>query len=83
MKNEQLNVDLSKTTPIQDSNGDQIFTQAVVLRKVSKFLLGSSEDAIIPVVCFISNKTGKIFTELLPKELREEYTKLQEDGKTI
>jgi hypothetical protein len=45
----------------------------LVLRKASKFLVGTSEDAVIPIPVVIDVKTGKILTELLPKELREEY----------
>ncbi len=40
---------------------------------LSKFLVGTSEDAVIPIPVFIDVQTGKILTELLPKELREEY----------
>ena len=53
----------------------------VILRKVSKFLTGSTEDAIMPIPCFYDVVTGKVLVELLPKELREEYTKLNEESK--
>ena len=45
----------------------------LVLRKISKFLTGTAEDAVIPIPVFTDIKTGKILIELLPKELREEY----------
>ena len=72
-KQPQMNVDIKQTTPIESAEGNQVFQEAVVLRKVSKFLVGTSEDAVIPIPVFIDVKTGKILTELLPKELREEY----------
>jgi hypothetical protein len=69
----QMNVDIKQTTPIESTEGNQVFQEAVILRKASKFLVGTSEDAVIPIPVFIDVKTGKILTELLPKELREEY----------
>ena len=75
----QMNIDIKQSTPIKDDNGNQVFFEATVLRKMSKFLTGTSEDAVIPIPVFV-NKDGKILIELLPKELREEY---EEYNKTI
>ena len=69
----KMNVDIKQTVPVESEDGNQVFQEAVVLRKTSKFLVGTSEDAIIPIPVFIDVKTGKILTALLPKELREEY----------
>lgn len=69
----KMNVDIKQTVPIENTDGNQVFQEAVILRKASKFLVGTSEDAIIPISVFVDVKTGKILTELLPKELREEY----------
>jgi hypothetical protein len=69
----KMNVDIQQTTPIKSEDGNQIFQEAVILRKASKFLVGTSEDAVIPIPVFIDVKTNKIVIELLPKELREEY----------
>jgi len=82
MSQEQLkmNVDIKQSTPITDADGNQIFQEAVILRKMSKFLTGTSEDAVIPIPVFIGIKTGKILIDMLPKELREEY---EEYNKTI
>ena len=68
----QMNVDIKQSTPITDADGNQVFYEATVLRKISKFLTGTSEDAIIPIPVFV-NKEGKILTELLPREIREDY----------
>ena len=73
-----MNIDITQTTPILSEDGNQVFQEAVILRKASKFLVGTSEDAIIPIPVFIDVKTGKILTEMLPKELREEYTEYNE-----
>ena len=68
----QMNIDIKQSMPITDDDGNQVFFEATVLRKVSKFLTGTSEDAVIPIPVFV-NKDGKILTSLLPKELRDEY----------
>jgi len=79
MSNQQQNlnikVDPSQTTPIVSPEGKQVFTEGVLLRKVSKFLAGTSEDAIMPVPCFYDPTSGKILIEMLPTEFREEYQK--------
>ena len=69
----KMNVDIKQSTPIVSPEGNQVFQEAIVLRKISKFLSGTSEDAVIPIPVFIDIKTGKILTELLPKDLRTEY----------
>ena len=81
MQQEQLkmNVDIKQSTPIISADGNQVFQEVVVLRKISKFLTGTSEDDIIPIPVFIDVKTGKILTELVPKELREEYEQYNQD----
>jgi hypothetical protein len=76
----KMNVDIQQTTPIKSEEGNQVFQEAVILRKASKFLVGTSEDAVIPIPVFIDVKTNKIVIELLPKELREEY---EEYNKTV
>jgi hypothetical protein len=44
-----------------------------LLRKVSKFVVGGSEDALLPIPVFYDLDTKKIIVDSLPKELREEY----------
>ena len=69
----KMNVDIKQSTPMSSTDGNQVFQEAVVLRKLSKFLAGTSEDAVIPIPVFIDVKTGKILIDMLPKELKEEY----------
>jgi hypothetical protein len=76
MKNQQqmnINIDMSKTTSVETPNGGKIWSQGVIIRKVSKFIVGADEDALVPIPVFYDNETGEILTETLPKELREEY----------
>ena len=66
------NIDLAKTTPIEPTNG-KVWSQGVILRKVSRFITGTAEDAILPIPVFYDPATGEICLETLPKELREDY----------
>jgi len=66
------NIDLAKTTSIEPTSG-KVWQQGVILRKVSKFVTGTHEDALIPIPVFYDPSTGEICLDTLPKELREEY----------
>ena len=76
MKNNQMNInlDVSKTTPVETSTGKKVWNQGVIIRKVSRFVVGADEDALVPIPVFYDAETGEILLETLPKELREEYT---------
>jgi len=69
----QINIDLKNTQPVESPSGNQIFAEGVILRKVSRFVAGTDEDAIMPIPCFYDVQTGEILVETLPKDLREEY----------
>jgi hypothetical protein len=68
-----LNIDIKNTTPVLSPDGNAVFQEGVILRKVSRFVTGTSEDGIIPVPCFFDVVTGKPLLEMLPKELRAEF----------
>ena len=68
-----MNVDIKNSTAIKSPDGNQVFQEGVILRKVSKFITGTSEDGIIPIPVFFDVKSGKVLVELLPKELRAEF----------
>jgi hypothetical protein len=72
MEQPQLNINLTNTTGIKNSEDSSVFQQGIILRKISKFIAGTPEDAIIPIPVFYDPHTFKIFAEGLPKELREE-----------
>jgi hypothetical protein len=69
-----LNIDIKNTTPVLSPDGNAVFQEGVILRKVSRFVTGTSEDGIIPVPCFFDVITGKPLLEMLPKELRDEFS---------
>ena len=69
----RLNIDFVNTTSVEGFNGGKLFGQAVLIRKVSKFLIGAEEDALIPIPVFYDLESKKILVDSLPPELREEY----------
>ena len=72
-QNLNLNIDLKNTTIIETPEGHKVFVQGVLLRKVSKFVVGSKEDAVMPIPVFYDPFTGKILKSTIPADLREEY----------
>ncbi len=68
-----LNVDLKNTTKVETPEGGVVFQQGVIVRKVSKFVVGADEDAVMPIPVFFDPTTGKILIDTLPPELRDEY----------
>ena len=81
MNNKQqmnVNIDIKNTKSITSPEGNHVFAEGVILRKVSRFVTGTSEDGVIPVPCFYDVKSGNVLVELLPKELRAEF----EEGST-
>ena len=67
------NIDLTNTTAITSSTGGKIFSEGVILRKISKFVAGTSEDAIMPIPVFYDVITGEVMVDMIPKELRDEF----------
>jgi hypothetical protein len=70
----EMNIDFSTTTAVEGFNGGQLFGQAFVLRKISKFIIGANEDALIPIPVFYDLESKKIIKDSLPPELRDEYS---------
>ena len=46
---QQPPIDLKNTTAIKNFDGGVVFQQGVVLRTVSKFVMGTEEDALLPI----------------------------------
>ncbi len=68
-----LNVDLKNTQVIKTEEGNVVFQQGVILRKVSKFVVGAEEDAVMPIPIFYDPISGKILKDTIPAELRKDY----------
>ena len=70
---QQPQIDLKNTSAIKTEGNTSVFQQGVILRTVSKFVMGTDEDALLPIPVFYDGKTMKIVESSIPKELREEY----------
>ena len=74
-----VKIDLKKDTqPIYSEDGNMIFEEKTIFRKISRFLTGQQEDTIVPIAVFVDVKTGKILKELLPKQLWSEFGFIEE-----
>ena len=69
----QVNLDLTKTTAVDLPSGGKIWQSGVILRRISKFVTGTSEDGLILIPIFYDPNTNEILEDTIPKELREEY----------
>jgi hypothetical protein len=68
----QMNIDLKNTEKVE-FDGNVLVGEAFVLRKVSKFVTGQSEDGVMPIPVFYDLASGKILKETLPKDLMSDY----------
>jgi hypothetical protein len=75
----KINIDLANTQPVLSPEGNQVFAEGVILRKISRFVAGTDEDAIMPIPVFYDIQTGKVLVDTLPKDLRAEFSDEQED----
>jgi hypothetical protein len=73
MEKPQMNIDFKNTTSVEGFDGGKLFGQAVIIRKVSKFIVGSDEDMLMPIPVFYDLDSRKILLDSLPLEIREEY----------
>ena len=83
MENQQqmkLNIDFNNTTGVESEDGNVVFQEGFILRRVSKFVTGTQEDGIIPIPVFYDVATGKILKETLPKEIRKLYEDESTEG---
>lgn len=64
-----LNISLDKTTPIVcDECDNETFTQVLLLRKASKFITGTTQDALMPIPTFACAKCNHVNEEFQPKD---------------
>jgi hypothetical protein len=65
------NIDLKNTESVEHANG-KVWSQGFIIRKVSKFITGTADDAYMPIPVFYNPENGEILQGTLPKELRDE-----------
>jgi hypothetical protein len=71
----QMNISLDKTTGITcDKCDNNIFIEGMLLRKASRFITGTAQDAMIPIPVFTCSKCGHVNEEFLPMQLRDNQT---------
>jgi hypothetical protein len=77
MEQEQikLNISLDKTQEVscEKCNG-LVFQEGLMLRKASKFLTGTAQDALIPLPVFSCSACGHVNEEFLPEPLKNKNT---------
>ena len=66
-----LNISLDKTSSVVcEECNNQVFQEGVLLRKASRFVTGTAQDAMIPIQVFACSKCGHVNNEFLPIQLR-------------
>ena len=80
MNNQQPQINLSQSSEVLSSTGGQIFQIGYVIRRISKFLIGSDKDVLVPVQVFCDPETMEISSELLPPDLRPFYQDQKYNG---
>jgi uncharacterized Zn finger protein len=73
MEQEQikLNISLDKTAEITcEKCNHNVFQEGLMLRKASKFLTGTAQDALIPLPVFSCSACGHVNEEFLPEPLK-------------
>ena len=69
-KQMQVKIPLDKTTGVTcEECGANAFQEALMLRKVSRFLTGDAQDGVMPIAIFACVKCGHVNQEFYPKEL--------------
>lgn len=67
----KMNITLDKTTPIVcEKCGNQVFQEGLIIRKASKFITGTAQDAIMPIPTFVCAACGHTNNEFLPQEIQ-------------
>ena len=70
---QQPQIDLTNTESLTGENGNVLFGQAFIVRKISKFVAATTEDAYMPIPVFYDLESKKILLDILPPEIRDEY----------
>jgi uncharacterized Zn finger protein len=73
MQQQNLNITLDKTTAVTcDKCGSDAFREVYLLRKASRFVTGTPQDALIPIPVFACAECGNVNDEFLPQQLRDQ-----------
>jgi len=67
MSGQKPNIDLSKTEAVECQCGGKLFQEGYYIRTLSKFLAGTTQDALIPVATFYCVKCLEVHPKFEPK----------------
>jgi hypothetical protein len=68
-----INISLDKTTSVSCNNcNGRLFNEGIILQKVSKFISGTSQDALIPINVMYCVACKKVLEETLPIQLKNQ-----------
>lgn len=76
----QPKVNINDTQMVTDGD-NAVYSEGILLRKVSRFLAGTDEDQLVPIPIVYNVKTGKPLFEMIPAEVRQEYIEFYENQK--
>ena len=78
-----LNISLDKTTELVcDECGNPAFQEVVLLRKASRFITGTSQDAMVPIPVFACSKCGQELEQQLADAIAVAQ-RLNKENKTL
>ena len=69
----KLNIDLKNTEKVITPDGNYVVAEGIILRKASRFAVGTEQDALIPIPVFYDVKTGRTLKETLPGDIKDDY----------
>jgi hypothetical protein len=79
METVQQKLDITQTTAVEcDKCKGQLFKEATLIRKVSRFITNMPQDTMVPVPVFACYKCDHINDEFLPPTLRSDYVEVVE-----
>jgi hypothetical protein len=65
---QQLKIGMEETTALTcDECGSELFREATMIRKASRFITGTPQDALIPIPVFACLKCNHVNEFFLPK----------------
>jgi hypothetical protein len=76
---DNININLLDTEEVTSSLGNNLFAQGYILRKVSRFVTGSSHDTIISIPVYYDVISGEVCKEAMSPDLRRLFENKEEE----
>jgi hypothetical protein len=68
-------VDISTTTPLVCTCGNQSFKEVMYMRRESRLMSGLPEDRLVPIQLIACDKCGELIEDFIPAPLKQLYGK--------